>query len=165
MNSSADIDFEEEDEVENDIEFVSRMQSGRIRATSKRAYNSSQNLMAKFIQEKHPSYWDESGETGEIVLPLPTQVVLEMFGSLARKRDGTLKTHPTIQGYKSSLKNLYRDREIEFDASLEIKLSDFSSGYKRNVADLKEQGKMKLAEGKTHLTFERYRYSIVFNLI
>jgi hypothetical protein len=150
-----DDEVSEAQDIEDDMEFVSRIQSERIRSTSKRAYVSAQNMMAKFLIEKFPNLWNST--TQQIILPLPRDVVMQMFGSLSRKSDGTLKSHATVQGYKSSLKNLYRERRVEFDSSLELSLSDFSSGYKRNIADLKEQGKMKLAEGKSHLTFERYK--------
>jgi hypothetical protein len=158
VSSGQEITILQNENEEDDIQFVARIQGDRIRASSKRAYESSINMMSNFIKQKYPQYWSDCSPSGSIVIPLPADVVMEMFGHLARKSDGTLKSHATVQGYKSGLKNLYRERRVEFCPQLELSLSDFNSGYKRTIADLKEQGQMKLTEGKSHLTFDRYKY-------
>ncbi|KAH9133192.1 hypothetical protein AeRB84_020675 [Aphanomyces euteiches] len=37
-------------------------------------------------------------------------------------------------------------------------LSDFTSGYKRKIVQLKEEGTMQILEGKTPITFEGYKF-------
>lgn len=70
----------------------------------------------------------------------------------------------TMGGYKSAIKNYYKDKKVAFEASdlkngeqsLDVWLNDFINAYERNIANKKEDGIMKINEGKSAISYDGY---------
>ena len=61
-----------------------------------------------------------------------------------------------MQGYKSALLWYYKENGIVMDPSTNDWIDTFVKGYKKVVADKKSRGVMKLQEGKSALSFQRF---------
>jgi hypothetical protein len=84
---------------------------------------------------------------------------LENFlGDMAAARaDGTVKAVATVDGYCSTLKYYYRQAGVDITGELKTFFKDFHEGYKRIVAQKKENGVMKNHEGKVPVTVVIYK--------
>ena len=84
--------------------------------------------------------------------------------SKKRNKDGTNKNpvvHQSfehVSGYKSAIKNHFKSRRVAFNDDSVLLQSDFFGGYKRLIADEKQDGTRKIREGKVPLSFTVYRY-------
>ena len=64
-------------------------------------------------------------------------------------QDGKLKAFTTITGYRSAISDYYKEHgNLVMDASTERWMSQFMAGYKRRVAQAKQDGEMDIMEGK-----------------
>ena len=61
-----------------------------------------------------------------------------------------------MQGYKSALIWLYKEKRIPFSSDINNWCETFILGYKRNIADKKSRGIMSITEGKSPLSFQGY---------
>lgn len=61
-----------------------------------------------------------------------------------------------LQGYKSALLWYYDERKVPIDEASDTWLNNFVQAYKRFVAKKKENGVMKLTEGKSFIQFQDY---------
>ncbi|KAF0737562.1 hypothetical protein Ae201684_006717 [Aphanomyces euteiches] len=64
----------------------------------------------------------------------------------------------TINGYRNAIKFLYKERNLIASKEVDETLSDFTKGYKKRVAQLKEEGEIAMVEGKTPMSKEGYVY-------
>ncbi|KAF0734556.1 hypothetical protein Ae201684_008798 [Aphanomyces euteiches] len=64
----------------------------------------------------------------------------------------------TINGYRNAIKFLYKERNLIASKEVDETLSDCTKGYKKRVAQLKEEGKIAMVEGKTPMSKEGYVY-------
>ncbi|RHY75244.1 hypothetical protein DYB26_011457, partial [Aphanomyces astaci] len=55
---------------------------------------------------------------------------------------------------KSALKYLYKEANLKMHDDLDARLKDFANGYKRRIAQLKEDGEMPIGEGKLPMTID-----------
>ena len=85
--------------------------------------------------------------------------------SKKRDKDGTNKNpvvHQSfehVSGYKkSAIKNHFKSRRVAFNDDSVLLQSDFFGGYKRLIADEKQDGAQKIREGKVPLSITAYRY-------
>jgi hypothetical protein len=91
----------------------------------------------------------------KLPIPLPTDQILEFFGSLLSESTRTA-AFQTIRGYKSALVWYYTGNGAEIPSEQNIALESFLQGYKRKIATMKDEGQMAVFEGKHHLTFKGY---------
>ena len=63
-------------------------------------------------------------------------------------------SHSCMAGYKSALVWLYSEKRLKLGAELNSYIDDFIKGYKKQVAEKKHRGVMKINEGKSILPFE-----------
>ena len=63
-----------------------------------------------------------------------------------------------VSGYKSAIKNHFKSRRVAFNDDSVLLQSDFFGGYKRLIADEKQDGTRKIRVGKVPLSFTAYRY-------
>jgi hypothetical protein len=61
-----------------------------------------------------------------------------------------------MQGYKSALIWLYKEKKIKFNEECDIWLDEFINGYKKIIADKKARGVMSTKEGKSPISFLGY---------
>ena len=60
------------------------------------------NNWTEHIIAHHPEYW--SAETGQLILPLPIEVMKSFCNANCHQENGKLKSQSTVNGYKSALK-------------------------------------------------------------
>ena len=121
-------------------------------------------------------------EKDSLILPIPTAVILEFFGHIGNggyidvDSDGEVevaesvtnedsikyKAVYTIDGYRSAITALYKEHHISHILPRD-ELSEFLSGYKRTIADLKAEGNMSQHEGKRPVTLEEFRKLATFS--
>ena len=61
-----------------------------------------------------------------------------------------------MQGYKSAIMWLYKEKNVTMDTKIDNWLNDFIQGYKKTIATKKEKGVMSITEGKSPLSFFGY---------
>jgi len=155
---------------------ANRMIQNRVVGGTRRGYESKIKIFTTWLQEK--GFNDALTEDGKLKIPLDVNVVLPFFGfigdgGLYRGDDGTLldangqvvteqaqgkrtKAVSTIGGYRSALVWYYKEQKLKMSSELEIALSNYISGFKRNVADLKQRGLMDIQEGRAPIAFSGY---------
>lgn len=63
-----------------------------------------------------------------------------------------------MQGYKSALKNEYTKQNVVMCNDVDAWIERFIDGYSKMIQKKKEDGVMKMKEGKSHLSFRGYNY-------
>ncbi|KAF0775980.1 hypothetical protein AaE_000320 [Aphanomyces astaci] len=110
----------------------------------------------RWLLSEHPEF------VSIIQLPLSTKVCQTYLDFASVKRDATGKelvpkrfnSFSTIGTCKSAIKYLYKEANIKMHDELEAKLKDFANGYKRHIAQLREDGEMPIGEGKLPITVD-----------
>jgi hypothetical protein len=113
------------------------------------------------------------GDDGMPALPLNDDETLKFFAALVEVRtehhpvfgkpsEGLQKNNghlaaSTVAGYKSALTWLHRTKKQEMNTQLNSALNLFMTGYRKQVAGLKQSGDMCAFEGKQALSFSGYR--------
>ena len=117
-------------------------------------------------------------ENNEICLPLENEVIQELFGWLSRNTDIPTRKRQnvdedgveeedeaeededifarraitispsTMQGYKSTLKWYYAEKEVEFPRDIDKWLDRFIKGYKKIISEKRRLGYMPVSEGR-----------------
>ena len=106
-------------------------------------------------------------------LPLDYQLTKAFFGALVKprlefdpifgeprkkvKENGGHVSSSTVTGFKCALVWLHEEKGEELDSNLDEALNRFITGYKKDVADLKQQGEMHAFEGKHALSYAGYK--------
>ena len=102
----------------------------RLARNTKKQYASKALIFQKWLELNHPACVNN----GKISLDqISTVIFKEFFGSicLKRKKDGTIITPEKFQsfqhlnGFKSSIKNIFRSENIELKDELVIMMQDF----------------------------------------
>jgi len=122
------------------------------------------NQFKGWIAEHHAEYLDAAGD---VVLGNISDEAFKEF--LAHK---TKKTNPNgtyiipekfqsyehVSGYKSAIVYGYDKARVSLKASTIKMFKEFFAGYRRKIGQLKQNGEMKLKEGKDALSFTGYRF-------
>jgi hypothetical protein len=146
------------------LELSHSIMDERLSKGTRRNYGSKMKQFIIWLKENHLEYYNEEDES--VILPLPTLVMQEFFGHVIKKRDKNngdnipdkWNAYQTVSGFKSTLKDLYRDNKIAFGTEAENMCAEFFQGYQRKIAGLKQSGAMSLVEGKRPLSFAGYKY-------
>jgi hypothetical protein len=161
----SDSDSEDEDEVirrEADATV-----NARLKDNTKDKYGRNIKKWEEFVQAKQRTLWLDDDEEGHIDLEHVTpEQYQEFFGWVRtkRKRDGTLieprksQSYEHVSGYKSAIKDYHKQRKVKMSDESENLLSMFFAGYKRQYAQMKQNGDIAMKEGKSPLTFAGYKF-------
>lgn len=152
---SDDEAFSDPDDVDVMLLEAEKIQSGRLKKSSKKTYASGLGQITDFVRVNHPANF--STFTNEVILPLPTDVMLRFFAKSMKAPGGGYKSSSTINGYRSALKDLYHSKKMVMGEEDVIAINDFIKGYRRLIAQEKEDGKMSIHEGKRPLPVQGYR--------
>ncbi|ETV73046.1 hypothetical protein H257_12083 [Aphanomyces astaci] len=132
----------------------------RLLEGTRQHYNTMVSHFKRWLQANNPVH--VVGET--IMLPLPENVCKMYLSYVSVKRDKqgnellprTFNTASTVNGYKSAIKFLYKESSMEVSSEVDSTLSAFSDGYKRHVAQMKQNGTMSINEGKSPVSFSGF---------
>ena len=153
------------------MDLAEELERNRVIAGTSRTYASRIRKMKAYFREKFP---DDIGPDGELLVPMDVDHVLSFFGSISRWQEGErggvpgqLKSVSHMGGHRSALVDYYKIvHKRKFEPELDTRLSALLSGFKRQVAQAKQDGVIKITEGKQPLTFAGYRLlsEILFKL-
>jgi hypothetical protein len=146
--------------------FGEEMMRGRIRPNTHKMYASKVEVLRKWlISEGKHDFLNRVDET--ITLPLTVDVLTEFMGFVSKKVDPVTKVHydppkfnsvAHVQGYRSAIIDLYKSRNLPAPELNKTKMSEFVSGYKRKIAQLKEDGELPMMEGKSPMSNTGYNF-------
>ena len=140
------------------------LMDGRIKEKSKNKYGKAYNQLIIYLSDKFPELIDENGNL-KLEL-LCSEHLKDFFGHISIKRDknGRVAHNPPrfqsfshVSGFNSGIKNAFTEKGIVMDQDAADTIKKILSGYKRKVANLKQQGVMKVTEGKAQITFDGYK--------
>ena len=137
------------------------LERNRVIEGTSLTYASRMRRMKGYFAEKFP----EDIDRGEIRVPMNVEHVLAFFGSISKWQDGErggvpgqLKSVSHMGGYRSALVDYYKMvHKRKFEPELDTRLSALLAGFKRQVAQAKQEGTMKITEGKQPLSIAGYR--------
>lgn len=164
-NMNEEGEDEEEDE-ENDKESDLALQiMGGSKCTNTRVQYARKIVhFSDWMYEKHSNCCNADRK---VILTSVTKKILKQFlGHICKKKDKNgaylnpivFHAFQHVSGYKSAIKDLYLNQEVEVSSDINKMLKSFFDGYVRKVAQLKLNGKMPLIEGKMPMGFKGYRF-------
>jgi len=143
-------------ENEAATEAAEDMMDRRTCEGTKKQYDSAIGLMITWMKTNHPHLVESENNVDSLKMPLNDAAVLQWLAVASKKPNGKYKSYSCISGYKSAIGDLYTSREQDMQAALKKKLKKYSAGYKRTIADLKQNGEIPMQEGKLPVTFQGY---------
>ena len=169
---------DEDDVVENvDTARARAIIQGKRKDITKIKYsNMFRNSFITFIEEKYQEFLHDVDDEGDgrfqyfdtdvDLERVSEEAFREYFGHISVKRDPHTKialvplkyqSFSHVSGYNSAIRSFFKDRKIDMDRDIDTTVKEFLAGYKRRVASLKQNGEMKLQEGKSPISFDGYR--------
>lgn len=135
------------------------VQSMKITLSSRNTYSQRINAFSKFVKDNFPNAYEETSAdiAQNLKLPLDEDIILSFFASLYNESEGEFRAAATIGGYRSAINHLYRERLVPIPPELKQSMDDFVRGYRRRIAQAKEEGDIPITEGKRPLTVQGYR--------
>lgn len=158
--------------VNSDVQLANSFIASRLAPKSKDQYNRKVKTFEGWMKRKHPECNDAGDEVD--YNKIGSETMKEFVGYISRKRDKNLVTaenpdgnvepvkhqsYEHVSGYKSAIKNAFRDKKLAMTNEVDNMFKDVFDGYKRTIGDLKQTGEMSIVEGKQALNFSGYRFS------
>lgn len=149
----------------NNISVSDDIISERLTKSTRKNYGNKIKHFISWIKELYPEHC-EADDPDQPILPIPTEILKEFYGHISRKKNKNGEyimptqwhAYQTVSGYKSAIKDIYKDNKVAFGADAEAMSNEFFQGYQRRIATLKQSGEMSLVEGKRPISFEGYKY-------
>jgi hypothetical protein len=118
-------------------------------------YEQTFKFITRYCNENIPG---SCNEDGDLIIPINQEHLETFFGDMSADIDdsGKVKSHSTLTGYVTAIKHYYKENRIAIDFETNAYLKDFGKGFKRVVAQKKNEGIMKNFEGKIGVTFIIY---------
>jgi len=128
----------------------------RIVAKTRDTYESTFLMLQEQCVEHVP---ESVNSSGKLILPLSLSSWKQLIGFMTKPfPNGQVRSHSTVGGYISAIKNAYKDKRIvenvEEARIVDAWLKEFMQGYKRLIQDKRDKGIMKLHEGKLPVTYQ-----------
>ena len=136
---------------------------GRIRENTHKLYSRKIEVLKKWLSKNNSRYLFGNGE---VRLPLPTIILTDFLAHVSMKVDDDgnhivppkFNSFSRVNAYRSAIVDLYKTKLIIMDEETKLKLSEYGSGYKRKVAQLKEDGELPMMEGKIAMSTTGYNF-------
>jgi hypothetical protein len=142
------------DNVEN-IALSEDILSKRLATGTKYQYNSKIKSLLKWIQSSHQDLYDEENDKLRLD-QFDDKLMMDFMGFVCRKRKRNSDEYVDppqffsfsyVSSYRSAIKDLYKQENIEVPRSVANFLNQFNEGYTRMVAMKKQTGETALVEG------------------
>ena len=159
MNEAYDSDFSTES-----AKLGQELMDGRIKANSKAKYKKSYIHFVNYARDHFPDIMHNNESV--ILEHIRSSHLKDFFGHISIKRDRNgnyahdpprFQSYSHVCGFHSGIKNEFIETGTDMDKDAEKTIKKILSGYKRKVARLKQQGAMKVTEGKAQITFAGYK--------
>jgi len=159
------------EQISSNIALVNRIIDNNLHKNTKKQYSSKVKHLYEWFKQNHPELCvapdNVELQLNEIASTQNgSQALKEFYAHISKKRNknGSYKdpiehqSFEHVSGYKSAIKNHFKSKRVKFSDESEIAQSEFFGGYKRLIAEEKQDGTRKLREGKVPLNFTVYRY-------
>jgi hypothetical protein len=164
LEAERDASSEEEEEEEDggestnfDKARANEVADKMLNPKTKQDYTRRIKSYGKWLNE-HSRYRKFITEEGEVVQPLNAEAIEEYLGFLSQPdNEDRVIAVSTMGLHISALKWYNRMHEDNNSGKLDKVFKKFYSGFKRDVAQRKLSGKMKIKEGKNPATFLEYK--------
>lgn len=162
----------EDDNAQQDFDEWNALAQGRAYSAGKILQNTRKQYLQKckhfsnFLRTNHAELFINENDITEWSTLNP-DILTEFFGyiSIKRTRNGaavvptTHQTYEHVSGYASAIKfHVHTVRKQKLKQECYEEMAALLGGYKRKVADLKQNGEMRLGEGKCGLSFDAYKF-------
>ena len=145
----------------------------RTTTGTKNGYKSSMNKMLRWLFVKYPACVNKVGsELSLNIHAMQDDYVLEFFGYFEfMDADGIIGENPTrcaastMNGMLSAFVDHYKKNNYEISSKLREELSGLLKGYKRVIADDKDDGVRPQFEGKRAVSFDGFKSLGLYSLI
>lgn len=182
-DNNQDLDILDDDDNEEEEENADTLRArgiiaGKTKDNTKSKYEKAfKNSFVPFIASKYPEFLHDPEDEGDgrqfqyfdrdVDLDrVSEEAFSEFFGYISVKRDKRTKealnpvkhqSYSHVSGYNSAIRSFFKHRRIDMDRNIDTTIKEFLAGYKRKVATLKQNGEMKLQEGKSPISYDGYR--------
>ena len=160
------------DQVVSNVEFANRIIDNNLHLSTKRQYLTKMKHVYDWFKDHHPELCapDELEELNVNLIATTregSEALKEFYAHVSKKRnkvDGNYldpivhQSFEHVSGYKSAIVNYFKSKRVKFSEDATQLQSDFFGGYKRLIAEEKQDGVRKTREGKAPLSFTVYRY-------
>jgi hypothetical protein len=164
------------------VENANLMVSKRYAKGTKNLYAGRQRRFKEWIQNHESPEVRQLYSNGNVHVPIPEHTLLEFFGYVGSQgevvignenenemeltveedqRTGTYKAVSTLGGYRSAIAALYKEARISHLFPSDA-VTSFMAGYKRTIADEKQEGNMNMFEGKRPVYLETFRKLVMY---
>ena len=165
INDEADIADETGNDVEDAHEHAAlraAIKSNKKCQSTKLQYKRKQIHFEEWVRNKRPEFISP----GAWLRNIDNSTMENFMGHICQKKaengeyfvPAKFQSYNHVNGYKSAILDLYDKQGLKANAEMKEMFTDFIHGYKRKVASLKQDGEMKITEGKAPLSFEGYRF-------
>ena len=136
----------------------------KLDITTRRRYNRFFDQFKEWVVHNHDEFLDEAGDL--ILRNITDEAFKEFLAHKTKKtyKDGAymvpekFQSYEHVSGYKSGLVYGFDKAGVPLRTSTSKMFKEFFAGYRRKIGQLKQNGEMKLKEGKDALSFSGYRY-------
>lgn len=143
-------------------ELTAAIKSNKKCQSTKTQYKRKQIHFEEWVQIKRPGL----NRQGAWLCNVDKNTMEDFMGHICQKKtEGgeyfappKFQSYNHVNGYKSAILDFYDKQGLKANADMKEMFTDFIHGYKRKVASLKQDGEMKVTEGKSPLSFEGYRF-------
>ncbi|KAH9074603.1 hypothetical protein Ae201684P_022405 [Aphanomyces euteiches] len=133
---------------------------GRIASSTRKQYEDIAKQMLKWPLKENP----DTSRDGKLMLPLTYDACKKFLAYMTVKRDRSGKAYePTqfesfaaINKCISAIAYLYDKHNMAISHDIKKLFKQFSSGYKRKVARLKQEGELPMGDGKAAVSWKGY---------
>lgn len=134
---------------------------GYLNESTKTQYARKIVVFKSWLRQYYPDVVD--GNNNNINYQLMTEEMLTRFFTYVSMKinDDGSKTHYSFQhtnGYKSAIVDDWKHRENVIPINIVRVFTKFFKGLRRKLSSLKQNGELKMSEGKSPISFEGYRY-------
>lgn len=121
------------------MEVSNEIMRSRLQKTTLGSYASKINHLQEWLSRVHPECINVVSNVKQCILPIPCGVLQEFLGSICLRKDDDGNpvephehlTYSYVSGYKSAIKNLYRQYHITMDNASVMMMDEFFGGYVR----------------------------------
>lgn len=154
------------EDIENDeTDLAEAIVDGRKCANTKKQYQRKCEHFRGWIEEIYPWCLKEDGSTIDLGRIEKSHLV-QFFGHICKKKSRSgayllpikYQSFQHVSGYKSAIKDFFGNQDHNLKEDIEKFLKNFFGGYKRKIANLKQDGEMSIIEGKGPLSFRGYKF-------
>jgi hypothetical protein len=142
------------------MDLSTKIRSLRTKESTKKQYLSKATIFKKWVDLNHPYLMETVADLPWIsnVNDHPEKNIFvrkEQMMVHTTTPPPRFQSYHHVNGYKSAILDLYRQSKVK---PIDDMLMETMAGYKRLVAELKQNGEMSMKEGKSPLSFEGYRF-------